>query len=94
MSVLTSDSRIRPNADLLSTEVDGEVVMMSVKHGVYYGLDPIASDVWRRLARSPTLGDLTRGLVEAYEGDPAVIESDVRALLETMREKDMIQVDG
>jgi hypothetical protein len=33
---------------VLTAEVDGEIVMMSIKQGRYFGLDDIGSDIWKR----------------------------------------------
>lgn len=87
-------TRIRRNPDLLTAEVDGEVVMMSVEQGVYYGLDDIGSDVWNRLAEPVTVASLLTGLQARYDGDAAIIERDVMVLLADMAAKDLIRIEG
>jgi len=37
------------NLSVLTAEVDGEIVMMSIEQGRYFGLDDIGSDIWKRL---------------------------------------------
>ncbi len=69
----------------LSAEVQGEVVLMNLDRGQYYGLDDIASDVWRRLEAPLTVHALCTALANEYTADPAAIERDVLALLEQMR---------
>ncbi len=44
-------------ASLLTAEMDGEIVMVNLEYGQYYGLDDISSDIWGR-ARA---GVLVRG---------------------------------
>ena len=52
-------TRLRRVADVLATEVGGEMVMMDVEKGVYFGLDPIGTDIWKRL-------EAPMGLIDAH----------------------------
>lgn len=68
----------------LSAEVQGDVVLMSLERGQYYGLDDIASDIWRRLESPRSVADLCAALAADYSADAATIQTDVLALLEQM----------
>ncbi|MBB6253719.1 PqqD family protein [Nitrospirillum iridis] len=93
MPPITPQSCIQRKPDVLTTDVNGEVVMMNAALGEYYGLNPVASDIWLRLAQPRVVADLVRDLADSYEGDPAVIEADLLALFEGLMAKDMIVVD-
>lgn len=80
-AALTKDSILCRSTGPLSAEVDGEVVLMSIDQGNYYGLNDIGSDIWRRLEQPVRVADLVAGLAADYAGDPAVIEHDVVELL-------------
>ena len=41
------DSVIVQEDEPVAAEVDGEVVMLSERAGAYFGLDGIASEIWR-----------------------------------------------
>ena len=43
---LNLDSIIKRNPEMVSSDMDGETVMMSMENGEYYGLDPIGSRIW------------------------------------------------
>ena len=79
--MLTPDTVVSRRTDVLAADVGGEVVLMSVAHGQYYGLDPVASDVWRRIAMPIAIRELCASLADEYEGDRAAIERDVLDLL-------------
>jgi hypothetical protein len=79
-------------ASVLSAEVDGEAVLMNVEKGFYFGLDDIGSDVWRRLEQPVGIAALAAALAEDYDGDPAVIEADVIALLSDMAANGLVEV--
>jgi len=76
----------------LEAEVNGEVVLMSVERGTYYGLDDIGSDIWRRLAQPATFAELCRGLAVSYDAGPEVIARDVETLLVKLRDEGLIKI--
>ncbi|MGO4210535.1 PqqD family protein [Terriglobus sp. YAF25] len=59
--------------------------------GAYYGLDTIGSEIWRRLQHGPEVGVMVRELAETYHHDAAEVERDVLALMEKMREQNLIR---
>jgi hypothetical protein len=77
---------------VLTAEVDGEVVMMSIEQGQYFGLDDIGSDIWKRLDSPCAFADLIDRLVADYDADRENIAADVRALLATMAERDVVRL--
>lgn len=90
--MLESGKIAQKGGDLLTTEVDGKIVMMDMASGSYFHLDPVGSDIWRRLENPMTLDDLCSGLLDAYEGDPQTIRADVDALLQQMNEQGLIRI--
>jgi hypothetical protein len=89
---LQSKSVIRRAADHLSAEVDGEVMLMSIEHSRYLGLNDIGSDIWRRLERPQTFGDLCGALKKDYVAAFDVIESDVRGLLTSLQAYGLLEL--
>jgi hypothetical protein len=77
---------------VLSTEVEGEVVMMDMENGLYFGLDAIGTDIWNRLERPMTLAELTAVLAEDYAADVETIAQDVSALLRDMAENGLVEI--
>lgn len=78
--------------DVLAADVDGELVLMSVEQGLYFGLDAIGADIWGRLEEPVRVADLCASLAADYEGDPATIERDVLALLDRMAARGLVAV--
>ena len=53
---------ISRSPSVITAEVDGEVVMMSIEQGQYFGLDDIGSDIWKRLEQPCPFSALIDGL--------------------------------
>lgn len=46
-AVMNLNPRIARSVEVLTSEVDGEIVMMSIEEGTYSGLDAIGSAIWQ-----------------------------------------------
>ena len=77
---------------ILTAEVDGEIVMMSVERACYFGLDDIGSDIWKRIEPPCSFATLVEGLVADYEADRATIMFDVQNLLGHMVEHGIVRL--
>src|SRR6266705_1817512 len=83
---------ISRSPSVLTAEVDGEVVMMSIEQGRYFGLDDIGSDIWRRIEPPCSFATLVDRLVAEYDADRATIAADVQALLGRMAAEDVVRL--
>ena len=90
--MITIDSRVVAEADLLSTDLDGETVMMDVESGRYYALNDVGSRIWRDLAAPVEVEALCRRLEREYDATPETIRAGVLRLLNRMLEKRLIRV--
>lgn len=88
------DSTVRRNAQVLSTTVHTEAVLMNTASGKYYGLDDIATSVWERLRAPLTVRELCGCLAQDYEEDPEIIRRDVLMLLQKFADDGLIEVIG
>jgi hypothetical protein len=77
---------------VVTAEVDGEIVMMSIEQGRYFGLDDIGSDIWKRIEPPCSFATLVDGLAAEYEADRATIAADVQSLLGRMVEQDVVRL--
>lgn len=80
------------SADLLSTEIDGEIVMMDMEAGRYLYLDRIGSVIWAELRQPQKVADLCQSLAGRYAAPIEEIERDVLDLLAQMKRNDLIRL--
>jgi hypothetical protein len=81
------------NATILaSTLPDGNTALLNTDTGRYLTFDASATAIWQRTENPITFDDLIASLMEEFEVERAVLEADVRAALETLAEKKVIQI--
>lgn len=94
MDDIFADRLISRNPDLLSAPVDDHLVLLDSAKGEYYDLDPIAADIWERLAAPQTAVALRDQLVAAYEGEPDLIGADMQVFLADMLARGLVRLES
>lgn len=87
------NSKWQVSADVLSSKIDEEVILMSLKGEYYFGLDPVGSRIWELLDQQPsTIDELVQLLVDEYEVDEPTCRNDAQKFIDDMSEKKLIHV--
>ena len=63
----TLASRVRVNDDVLFQELQGEAVLLNLKSGVYFGLDPVGTRIWQLFAEHELLSEVAQAVVAEYD---------------------------
>jgi hypothetical protein len=90
--VLQLDSVVARSEGLVTSNLDDEVVMMSIQNGKYYGLDTIASQIWQILETPCSIRALCDLLLPQYNVERHQGEQDILAFCQQAREQNIIQV--
>jgi hypothetical protein len=78
-----------------SSDLGGEVAILHLKAGVYFGLEAVGAQIWNLIQEPKTVEEIRDILVSEYEVEPGRCESDLIALLQRLAEEDLIEVrDG
>ena len=91
---LSGDSVVVRNEGLLTAEVDGELMAMSVERGNCYGLDAVGTRIWALISEPRTVDELCVLLMREYEVGPDRCRSDVLSLLGDLRAEGLATVRG
>ena len=92
LPALADATVISRSPSVLTAEVDGEIVMMSIEQGRYFGLDDIGSDIWKRIEQPCSFASLIDRLAADYDADRATVAADVHALLGRMAAQDVVKL--
>ncbi len=87
---MNDNQLFRRNQEMIHTEIDNEIVMMSIENQAYFGLDEIGALIWNRSENIISINDLIPDILKTYEVDEAILRKDLNELLESMLEKNLI----
>lgn len=92
MSALSATSTISQSEECLAADVGVELVLMTMRKGLYLSLDPIGADIWKRLSPPIAVAELRDLLAQEYEASPDTIEADLIEMLTELAEAGVIEV--
>jgi hypothetical protein len=78
--------------DQVSTSLEEEAVILNLKDGVYYGLNPVGARIWDLLQEPRTVREILNILLEEYEVEPQRCGQDLLNLLKELAAKKLIEV--
>ena len=78
--------------DVLDADMDGEVVMMDIEQGRYFGLNQTGTQIWALLAEPVVISDLCDQLTAKFNVPPKQCEQEVVAFLENLLTRGLLQV--
>lgn len=92
LNVLTFDSVVSHSMDQVSTEIDGEVVILSIDKGNYYGMNKVLTAIWSWLDEPVKVAEICTRLTEVYDVTPEVAEADVLKILGELSREGLLEV--
>jgi hypothetical protein len=78
----------------LSTNLSGDVIILSLEDGIYYGLDHVGARIWALLQTPARVGDLVDRIVAEFDVTRATAEADTRELLGELAARELIRIDA
>lgn len=71
---------IKIEDNFMTSEVDGEIVIMNPNSGEYFGLDEISSNIWKLIDSKKSFNDIVGELIKIYEVTEAKCKEDSRPI--------------
>jgi len=93
MSDITIDSIVSSNKKIVTAEMDGETVMMSIETGKYYNLGKTGSVIWGMLKEPTGVGNIIDTLLEKYQVGREQCETEVLAFLGQMYREGLLKLE-
>lgn len=90
--VLSASAVVVVAADVLSSDVGSEQVVLNLADGLYYGLDEVGGEIWKLLQTPVSVGAICRTIVEKYDVDAERCRRDVTKLLGELAARRLIEV--
>ena len=87
---ITLKSKVQRNPEMVSGNMDGEIVMLSVQRGEYFGLDKVGSRIWELIEHPILVIRLKSVLLEEYEVEESTCEKDLIEFLEDLEKKGLL----
>jgi hypothetical protein len=71
---------------------DGEVVILNMADGVYYGMNPVGGRIWSLISQPRRVGEIRDTLLNEYDIEPERCMQEVLALLKELLDQGLVQI--
>ncbi|AEG02018.1 PqqD family protein [Methylomonas methanica] len=92
MKRLCPDSIVVRDSGIVSADIDGMVVLLSVEDGKYYGALDTAAFFWERMANPISIAELCRNASTTYRVDAEACQDEVVSFVEQLLTAGIAQV--
>lgn len=86
----THDSLLQRSGDIITSEADGEIVMMNIETGQYHSINEVGSDIWKMLESPIKLSDICKNLLADYDIDEKTCEDEVLKFVEHLSNEGLL----
>jgi hypothetical protein len=77
MTTIDVTTPIIRHPDLIAAEMDGDLVMMSIEQGQYYGVSGVGPRIWELLERPTTVEELAATICDEFAVDEPTCRRDL-----------------
>ncbi|MCE9683127.1 PqqD family peptide modification chaperone [Halomonas alkalisoli] len=91
-TTISNTTLLKRNPDMVAANIDGDVVMMGVEQGQYYGITGVGSRVWELLEEPISIDGITDIICREYETDPGTCQEDMSTFINGLLKIDLIEI--
>jgi hypothetical protein len=92
VSTIAANTIVAQTKELVSSDLDGETVLLSIETGKYYNMDPIGSRIWKLIEEPRSVSQLINILLNEFEVEKKQCEQEVLTFLNKLAGDHLIQV--
>jgi hypothetical protein len=89
MAVAPTD-RVAVHPSVICRELSGEMVLLDLESGVYYGLDEVGTRAWQLLLEGKSVAEVCGVMSEEYDVAKNVLFEDVARLVADLRDRNIV----
>lgn len=80
----TNETTLRRSAEILTSDINGELVLLNPETGDCYSLTGVGATVWQAIGDATTLDDVVAGVCERFDVEPERAREDAQRFVEQL----------
>jgi len=90
--VISDEAVVVASKDQFSCPLGDDTVILNLKAGLYFSLDNVGTVIWQLIQQPKSVKELRAVILETFEVAPEVCERDLRALLQELVGKNLVEI--
>lgn len=83
--------KIQVSENVLDHEMSGEVILLDLATGTYFGLDPVGTRMWHLIKEHGSTERVIEVLMDEYEVGQARLRSDLGTLTQELSDRGLVR---
>ena len=92
-SITVESARVQKTADQIACDIGGEVVILDLNSGTYFGLDDLGARIWSLLEQPTSVVAIRDAIMAEYDVDASTCEHDILKFLHEMEQAGLIEIN-
>lgn len=92
MNALSLRSCVKAGGDVVFRDLDGEMVLLDLRSGVYFSLDAVGARIWQLLQQRASLDRVRDVLVDEYEVSAPQCAVDLLTFVAVLHDRELVEV--
>lgn len=92
LSPLRMDSVIRKMPNLVASEVNNNLVILSIEQGRFYGIEVVGKRIWELLSQVSAINDICDVLMDEFDVQRETCEQEVFRFLDELYRENLIEI--
>jgi hypothetical protein len=89
---ITIESVLVQDIEPVGAELDGGSVLLSLRAGAYFSLNPVASEIWQMLVEPCQVGRIFASLSDGYSVDAKTVAHEVTPFLQSLVDHRLVRM--
>lgn len=89
---ITLNSKVKISDEVITRNIDGEILLLNLQTNGYYGLNDIGTRIWDLLKEYKSLEKVTGLFLEEYEINEEDFKKDLISFVTTLKQNQFIEV--
>ena len=91
MTDLNPDTPLIRDPDLVAADMDGDLVMMSIDNGEYYGVGGVGPRIWELLESPRTVEQISAAIVDEFEVEAETCREDILGFIRQLLDMGLVR---
>jgi hypothetical protein len=92
MKELSLLSTVTVTKEAIHCSVEEEIVILSFKDGIYYGLNPVGAFIWDIIQKPTRVEEIRDAILKEFDVDEEVCMEDLKDIIRELLDKCLIEV--
>lgn len=91
-AIIDLHSTVKRSPQLVSSDVDDDIIILSIENGRYYGTQTVGKRIWTIISDAVSVDDICATLLREFDVSREVCETEVLAFLRQLHQEGLLQV--